>query len=95
MKASEAREIANKNKEAGYNFQRLKVIEWIKNAIKQGEFEINLGHMTINGIHLLDEDYIFFENLGYKVKKPEQKTWQSYDSKEIYNFEEPGIISWE
>lgn len=88
MKASLSREIAQKNKDTGLNYQTRQVMKFIKDCVKNGEFELQLCEAIMGSTILFEEDYVFFEKLGYKVKRPEKYI------KDNFYYKTPIIISW-
>jgi hypothetical protein len=90
--AKDAKEVAKKFKDDNLNYQRSKIINRIKSASAMGENYIVLDDYYIK---LLEDDYLFFENLGYKVQR---ETYTKFcdlsDKKEYYNLKY-GHIYWD
>lgn len=67
MNANEAKRLSNKAKDEGTNYQRNFILGRIKTAAYLGDTHIVL---SFTDIHLYEEDYLYFEKLGYKVIRP-------------------------
>lgn len=65
MNAEEARKITNKAREDNLNPQRIEVLDLIKFQSLIGEYCVDLDGES----NLQEEDYVFFEKLGYKVER--------------------------
>jgi len=93
MRAEEARKKSESSKEFGANYQRNYILTQIEKETKVGNFEYRLIFM--DGYKLFEEDYVFFENLGYKVQRPVEKIWKPMNEKsKLEYYMEPGKISW-
>lgn len=92
--AANARANAKHAKEQDWTYDRRYLMEKIKEMTEIGEFKLNLGHLD-HYVLLIEDDYIFFEKLGYTVKREERKAFVSLDKNEnIQYYSEPAVISW-
>lgn len=68
--AQQARDLAKAIKEMNLNYERQYILDRVKRVSIYGK-----PFMTLDEPHikLLEEDYKFFEDLGYKVTRPEMK----------------------
>lgn len=86
LTANKARKKALKYKKSDRNVQRDEYLKWI-------EWESNRGNTSVvvdkSGYRLYDEDYEFFEKLGYSVVRPRE------EMKDGICYVYFGIISWQ
>jgi hypothetical protein len=92
FKASTAKELVRKFFTDDLNYQRVKIMERIKGASSMGNTNIVLDDPYIK---LNEEDYNFFEKLGYTVFREEYRTYSKLSDKQEYYYHKYGIISWE
>lgn len=88
MTAEEARKITQESKQMGHNYQRLWALEQIKNLSKRGKNRLVLSDPCI---HFFDDDYAYFESLGYKVTRDRLKPSSFNANKLRRTF---GVIEW-
>lgn len=88
--ASKAKALVSKAKKQEMNYQRQFVLDRIQDKASTGETSIVLDY---SDIHLLEEDYEFFEKLSYKVTREKVKL-KKYGSVS-YQVVEFGTVSWD
>lgn len=106
MKAEEARELVKKFEEYNLNYIRSLILEKIKYNANKGCKTLLLDFLYYDAV--TENDYKFFEDLGYKVERhevrifiPYQAKLESFDlelSRKVLKYEkivENGVISWE
>ena len=92
MTAKEALKLAVKAKLAGENYQTKIVLKAIDTAARRGETHLILDD---GRICLFEDDYKYFERLGYKVTKPIKKYFEPHNKTEIgHYFYKYGRIDW-
>lgn len=89
--AEDARKLLRKTIKDELNFQRIQIIKRIKGACAVGDDHIVLGDPFI---HLFEDDYVYFEKLGYTVKRPEKRIFKPTNSDQEMCHYVLGIISW-
>ena len=79
------------------NYQRKAMLERIKSKASIGQSSIIVYEYDPD-IRLVDEDWDFFEKLGYKVTRPETKVFKPFGQGDDVNLQQhmsyPGRISW-
>lgn len=94
MTAKEALKLAVKAKLAGENYQTQYIMRRIESAAKNGDTFIVLNYPDIK---LYEDDYKYFESLGYKVERDRKEIYRPIDYKsehESYYKYYYGNISW-
>ncbi len=84
MNAKQARKLSNTSQ----NYQRKHTSERIKRAAQNKESHIGLDAI---GVILFEDDYLYFEQLGYKVQRPIFHPCLHSYGHSYFKF---GVISW-
>jgi hypothetical protein len=90
--AGDARSNVQKLIKAKLNYQRRYIMERIEGASLNGRSQIVLDDPEIK---LFEDDYKFFENLGYEVTRDTYIRYCMIDSKKEYYSLTYGIIYWD
>lgn len=90
--AGDARSNVQKLKNNNLNFQRKRIMERIEGSSLNGNSQIILDYPDIK---LYEDDYKFFESLGYNVIREEFIRYSMISNQMEYCVHRFGIISWD
>jgi hypothetical protein len=94
MNAKNARNLSEETKNSGRNYQRLKTLDRIKNAARvHGDTFIVLYEDEYR-VRYTEEDYQYFEKLGYKVTRPAREYFIDKKTGQQMVRTEVGRIDW-
>jgi hypothetical protein len=93
LKAEDARLLVKKFEDDNLNYERKSILNRIEEQSKCGKKQLMLD---FENLHMTEEDYEFFINLGYAVKRHKKQFLRPKDSDNCGEWLiEYGIVSWE